>query len=288
MERLHQLRELAGLIAAVRAQGRAVRIVLRNTDRFGLIHLYFAQGQLIHAEGHGGSPAASLADLETWRQGAIRVDQIDELPAGSGEAPALDAALARALAELEARGVVNPAPPAQMPHAFPRAHGPGPGVAGVAGLPALDPGAGAAGPDGWAQSSAGQPVHQGEEDRLTDPQWQLLAIAVRQVTEHASQILGGQVTDELLREALAQSAQRSDFLSGIEVDETGWLRAREAGYATRFSKFEGAEATAALLTSFEARCAQLMGSRRARQLIATAVAPLRPSLQQIGIAIAAD
>lgn len=285
MERVHQLTELASLIAMVRAQQRVVRLVLRNTDRFGLIHLYFAQGHLIHVEGHSSSPAASLLDLGTWRQGAIRVDRIEALPPGPGNAPELEAALAHAVAELEARGAVYPAPPARAPYNYQREGGPAPGIAGVAGLPALEPVAAA---KGIAAHRAGQPGRNGREDRLTDPQWQLLAIAVRQVTEHAGQILGDQVADELLREALAWSAQRSVFLSGIEVDETGWLRAREAGYATRYSTFDGAEAIAALLTDFEARCAQLVGVRRAQRLIAAAVAPLRPSLEQIGIAIAAD
>ena len=290
MERVHQLTELASLIAMVRAQQRVVRLVLRNTDRFGLIHLYFAQGHLIHVEGHSSSPAASLLDLGTWRQGAIRVDRIEALPPGPGNAPELEAALARVVAELEARGAVYPAPPARALYNFQREGGPAPGIAGIAGiagLPALEPVAGAAA-KGIAAHRAGQSGRNRRENRLTDPQWQLLAIAVRQVTEHAGRLLGDQVADELLREALAQSARRSVFLSGIEVDETGWLRAREAGYATRYSTFDGAEAIAALLTDFEARCAQLVGVRRAQRLIAAAVAPLRPSLEQIGIAITAD
>jgi hypothetical protein len=288
MERAHRLTELASLVAMVRAQRRVVRLVLRNTDRFGLIHLYFAQGHLIHVEGHSSSPAASLLDLGTWRQGAIRIDQIDALLPGPSDASELEMALARALAELEARGAIYPAPPARAPRTIQYDGVPAPDTAGVAGLPALEPAMGAAMPQGAAADQIGQLVRNRQGDRLTDPQWQLLAIAVRQVTEHAGQMLGDQIADELLREALAQSAQRNAFLSEIEVDETGWLRAREAGYATRYATFDGAEAIAALLTNFEARCAQLIGAHRARRLIATAVAPLRPSLEQIGIAITAD
>jgi hypothetical protein len=286
MERVHQLTELAGLIAAVRAQQRVVRLVLRNTDRFGLIHLYFARGQLFDVEGHAGSPTASLSDLATWRHGAIRVDAIDTLPPGAANVADLEAALRRALTEMEARGAIYAAPPARPPREYQSASALPPGIA-AAGLPPLAP-VGQPASDGFARSQPNALTLTPHGDRLTDPQWQLLTIAVRQVTELAGQALGDQVAEGLLRQALAQSTLINAFLTGVEVDETGWLRAREAGYPARFATFDAAEATATLLTSFEALCAQLLGTRRAQQLVATAVAPLRPSLAQIGIAIATE
>lgn len=111
MEHAHQLSALAGLIAALRAQGRTVRLALHNTERFGLIHLYFAQGRLIRVEGHAGDPARNLLDLATWRHGAVRVDYVEPPSADAASPAALEAELSETIDELERRGVVYPAPP---------------------------------------------------------------------------------------------------------------------------------------------------------------------------------
>jgi hypothetical protein len=287
MEHAHQLSALAGLIAALRAQQRTVRLALHNTERFGLIHLYFAQGRLIRVDGHAGDPARNLLDLATWRQGAVRVDQVEPPAADAASPAALEAELHQAIAELERRGVVYPAPPSV--HAAPRwAPSRGPSASsGVDGLPPLPeqdaPDAGFVPPaaEPWPEPDA-------RADRLTDPQWQLLALAVHQVTERAGQLLGGAIAESMMRHALAQLAKDSAFLAGLELDNTGWLRAREAGFTARFATFDVVEAVAALLSQVELRAAGVIGPQRAQQLVAQALAPFRASLEQIGLAVRAS
>src|SRR5258706_13216319 len=82
MEHGHPLARLAAFVAAARARGRPTRLVLRNTERFGLVHLYFRNGHLDHVEGHLNTPLNSLVDLATWQLGVIRQDEI-----GSGLPP---------------------------------------------------------------------------------------------------------------------------------------------------------------------------------------------------------
>lgn len=297
MEQTHHLSELTGLIAAIRAQGRTVRVVVRNVDRLGLLHLYFAAGRLSHVEGHAESPVMALRDLATWFHGAVRLDAV-AAPAPPGpDATPLDGYLDLALKELEMRGVVYPAPPSVVPHA-PRMPNPSGPPRGALGLPPLVAPAGAprqtarplansgpmrAAPMAPLTSSAPAP-----DDQLSDPQWHLLALAVRQITEHIGQMLGVRVADNLLRQAVAQTAPRNTFLAGLDVDDTGWLRARHEGFTGRFARHAAAEAIADLLTTYEAACANLLGAQRVQEVFAAAVAPLRASLAQIGLTISGE
>src|SRR5258705_13256882 len=82
MEHGHPLARLAAFVAAARARGRPTRLVLRNTERFGLVPLYFRYGHLDHVEGHLNTPLNSLVDLATWHLAVIRQDEI-----GSGLPP---------------------------------------------------------------------------------------------------------------------------------------------------------------------------------------------------------
>lgn len=294
----HHLSELSGLVAAFRAQGRTVRLVVRNVDRLGLLHLYFGAGRLVHVEGHAGSPAMALRDLATWFHGAIRLDGVAAPASPAGGAEALEGYLDLALKELEMRGVVYPAPPSVVQPSSPRmptTSGPPRGARGLpplkgptggprmTGRPATNSGPMPAAPMGQAQENLST-----SEDRLTSPQWHLLALAVRQITEQIGQVIGPPMSDGLLHQALAQAAARNAFLAGLDVDQTGWLHTRQDGFAERFSRYTAAEAIADLLTAFEADCATLLGADRVREMIATAVAPLRASLAQVGLSISED
>jgi hypothetical protein len=303
MERTHQLYHLAGLIASLRARGQATRVVVRNTERFGLIHLYFEQGCLVQVTGHAGSPVRNMEDLSTWHQGAVRIDRARPSPGILAASAELEPLLSQALDQLQRRGVVHPAPPA-VSQRVPRGARPpaedaaplaarsplGPrGALGAGGLPPL----GAVGqelpplPALADDMPAGPavPARPSGSNQLTDPQWQLLALVVRQITVHAGQLLGIQVAEGLLRQALALTSAHSAFLGPLEVDTTGWLHARDPGFVTHFATFDAAEAVAVLLATYEALCAGLLGERDAQQLIASATAPFRTSLEQIGIAI---
>src|SRR5262249_18614403 len=106
MEHGYPLSRLPALVAAARAQTAPTRLLLRNSDRFGVLHLYFSGGQLVAAEGHRDTPYHSLADLATWRNGVIRRDTVETVPAGEPDAR-LEALFAHVLHELSARGVVG-------------------------------------------------------------------------------------------------------------------------------------------------------------------------------------
>lgn len=335
MEQTHHLSELTGIVAAVRAQGRTVRIVVRNVDRLGLLHLYFAAGRLAHVEGHAGNASLALRDLATWYHGAVRLDAVASPVAPGADTMALDGYLDLALKELEMRGVVYPAPPSVMPGAARMPNPSGPPY-GARGLPPLNaavapPGSAPGGVAGVGPTGrASDPRHAATRldggggsrrtippapmpppvtptmpppvtpmpppvmptagngaltDQLTDPQWHLLALVVRQITEHVGQLLGVRMADGLLRQSLAQVSAKSAFLAGLDVDETGWLRAPQEGFTGRFSRYAAAEGIAELLTTFEVACAQLLGAQRVQEIFAMAAAPLRASLGQIGLTI---
>jgi hypothetical protein len=306
----HHLTELSGLVAAIRVQGRTVRLVVRNVDRLGLLHLYFARGHLVHVEGHAGTPVMALRDLATWFHGAIRLDATAAPAAAGMDVDALDGALDLALRELEMRGVIYPAPPALpgTPFRMPNPSGPSRGTHGLPPLGAPDPYA----PPGNATVGPSRSLPTGlpsfmpsppppsappgpwpggapaaDDQALTDPQWNLLALAVRQITEHIGQAVGGRMADTLLLQALERAAARDTFLAGLEMDESGWLRARQGDFTTRFPRHVAAEAIANLLTTYEASCATLLGAPHVQEIFAVALTPLRASLAQIGLTFSA-
>ena len=286
MEHGHPLARLAAFVAAARARGRPTRLVLRNTERFGLVHLYFRNGHLDHVEGHLNTPLNSLVDLATWQLGVIRQDEV-----GSGLPPSpvdrtLETALTDVLRQLEARGVVQPAPPARVwhngqpgPRSMPTAEMPP--LASAKSLPPLTVASDAPlvpAPHSLPAAPAA--------DAMTIPQWQLLALVVHQVVERASELVGADMAAALLRSSLAHVARSAPVLRDVEVDSSVWLKATDETAILRSSMFDVAEAVASLLTNFEVRCASLMGAERAQAMVVSAAAPFRASLSQIGLDVA--
>lgn len=302
MDRTYQLSELPGLVAMVRMRGQAVRLVLRNSDRFGLVHLYFSQGHVVHVAGHAGSPAAALGDLVTWDHAAIRIDDAGPALGPQSNAADLEPMVSRALEELLRRGVAHPAPPvvAGAPRTgaispMPTGYVPSAGRrqrAYTSGPSPARPGGFDHGADTRETSAHRAPrpasamgSHTLAAGHLSEPQWQLLGLIVHQIVEQAGHLLGPQMVDTALREALARQGGHNRLLARLDFDHDGWLQVSPPGSATMFTTEEIAAGMAGLLTDFEARCAEVLGAHRAKQLIATAAAPFRASLEQIGIVI---
>src|SRR5258706_5549074 len=286
MEHGHPLARLAAFVAAARARGRPTRLVVRNTELFGLVHLCFRNGHLDHVEGHLNPPLNSLVDLATWQLGVIRQDEI-----GSGLAAApvdrtLETALTDVLHQLEARGVVQPAPPARVWH-----NGrPGPRSVPTAEVPPLAS-AESLPPLTVASDSPPVPAPRAlpaapAADAMTIPQWQLLALVVHQVVERASELVGADMAASLLRSSLAHVAKSAPVVRDVEIDSSMCLKATDETAILRFSMYDVAEAVASLLTNFEVRCASLVGAERAQEMVASAAAPFRASLSQIGLDVA--
>lgn len=97
------LSRIAVYVAAARARGRPTRLVLRNTERVGVVHLYFQHGHLVSVEGHRGSGLASLADVATWTHGTIRQDDLDNQSIQAEADPVLEEQLAEVVRRVQAR-----------------------------------------------------------------------------------------------------------------------------------------------------------------------------------------
>ena len=123
-------------------------------------------------------------------------------------------------------------------------------------------------------------------DYLGDSQWQLLALVVRQVVDQAGMILGKQAVDGLIRQSLAYGAVKQPPLRILELDATGWLSPLPGQRISSYPLADVADAIATLLTSFENRCASLIGEEDAHRLIVNAARPFSASLAQLGLAIA--
>ncbi|HEV8191614.1 MAG TPA: hypothetical protein VGP82_09030 [Ktedonobacterales bacterium] len=285
------LSALPAVVKAIRLQSQPARLVLRNTGRVGLVHLYFARGVLVHVEGHRGPGAESLADVATWESGVIRSDALPEPPAAlPGEQ--LEATLATVLHRLEVRGITERSEPSRplLPRVSvtmpPR---PQPGdqrrtsafshvstPSAVPGLPPLPP----------SEDTIIMPSPAASPRALTDPQWQLLSLAVHEVVERATRDMQRTVAEGLLTQTLVALATQRRFLAQLEVDTTGWLRAGNEAAVAAFEASEVVEAVAALLAEFERRCAVIVGVVRARQILVEGCLPFRAPLAQIGLDVA--
>ena len=284
MEQDLPLSSLAKIVAATRARGLLSRLVVRNLERFGLVHLYFERGRLAHVEGHLGDPLRSLADLSGWVNGTIRQDSVAFADKTMVLDSRLDLSLDHALRALMARGVVEPASPlpATGPLSVPgRGSWPaagGPDSIGTGGLPPLSG-------SGSAEQRQTNPSATGlaQRERLTPPQWQLVALVIRQMVERMGQLIGPEMAESLLRQALTLSARSNPVLHDLEVESFGWLKeTHEAAMSARAAE-DVAEAVAALVTNFEFRCASLMGKEQAHHIIASTADPFRTALAQIGL-----
>lgn len=299
MEHSNQLPRLPADIAAIRSQNQTVRLVLRNTERFGVIHLYFERGRLVQVQGHKENPIKSFADLATWNQGALRQDEVSTGMDNAGINPLLDQALDSTLQQLESRGVVQPLPAARRATGFQAQDS----AYALAPSPAASPpyALGNEGQHHWPSPLAGpeMPPHELFTDMptmpissanpgeyLADSQWQLLALVVRQVVDQAGTIIGKDTVDSLIRQSLAYGAVKQPPLRILELDTTGWLSPLPGQRISAYPLADVADAVATLLTSFENRCASLIGPEDAHRLIVNAARPFSASLAQLGLAIA--
>jgi hypothetical protein len=301
MEQPSPLSRLSVDTAAIRTQRQTLRLVLRNTERFGLIHLYFERGRLVQVQGHKDTYVKTLADLATWTEGTIRHDDLSsglERMDKAGSNPALEEALDGTMQQLESRGVVAPAPvarpttPYQAPpppaYVLPPAHQlpPYPGE--------TDQQHSWPSPPGHLEPPAHElfsdmqtmPIASANpSDYLVDSQWQLLALVVRQVVEQAGALLGKETADGFIRQSLAYGAVKRPPLRILEMDATGWLSPLPGQHISAYPLADVADAVALLLTSFESRCASVIGEVDAHRLIANAARPFSASLAQLGLAI---
>src|SRR5262249_55843904 len=107
MKHGYPLSRLSALVAAARVRTAPMRLSLRNSERFGVLHLYFSGGRLVAVEGHHDTPLNSLAALATWQNGVIRRDEVETAPASEPD-PRLETLFAHVLHELVVRGVLTP------------------------------------------------------------------------------------------------------------------------------------------------------------------------------------
>lgn len=313
MEQDYPLARLAELVSGALSQNAPMRLVLRNTERLGIVHLYFDAGQLRRVEGHRTPAAGLLADLATWTAGTIRVDAMPQHIDGADGAGGaqeqqasqqLSTSLAEALHSLQQRRVVAYAPSPRLlgaPTATSQASQPSrvtplpmwqqsaPGhLGGPTPLPRTPLGGGDPSQPSIPPSSPAPRLgasSQATDERLTAPQWQLIALVVRQVVEQAGQRIGLAAAENVLHEALAHTGRTRALLRTLDIDATGWLVAPRDLPISSYGMFEVVDSIAALLTSFELRVAALVGETQARRIVVTATAPFRASLAQIGLDI---
>lgn len=286
MEQDLPLSSLARLVASVRTRGLMSRLAVRNLERFGLVHLYFEHGRLTYVEGHLADPVRSIFELGTWQNGTVRQDSAAYTGKTMVMDPRLDGALDSALRSLVARGIVERASPPPAASA-PSSAAPGrpwptsvpeSNSIGTGGLPPLSrAGTSEIALPGQAATELAQ------RESLTTPQWQLVALVIRQMVERMGQLIGAEMAVTLLHQSLVLSSRSNPLLHELEVEPSGWLKETQEAVMTTQEAEKVAEAVAALVTNFELRCASLVGKEEAHHVIASSAEPFRAALAQMGL-----
>ena len=67
--------DLTRIVITIRRARAFGRLTLRNSDRVGIVHLYFHSGNLVHIVGSSGNAEATLHDLMSWTHAVIRFER---------------------------------------------------------------------------------------------------------------------------------------------------------------------------------------------------------------------
>src|SRR5262249_17038667 len=80
------------------------------------------------------------------------------------------------------------------------------------------------------------------EEQLAAPQWQLIALTVRQVLAQVGAIAGAAPAMRMFNQALMHTARAKPMLAVVTLDPSGWLVPQPADAMTHYSRFAVADA----------------------------------------------
>jgi hypothetical protein len=237
--------DLTRIVAAIRHTRAFGRLTLRNSDRVGVIHLYFHSGRLAHVVGSSGDAEAALEDLRRWTHAAVRFERsantIKETATDE-----LERSFDALLLHLQQLGLAAAVTPPRV-------------VEG----------------DVVSRTTG--------EQLLTPQEWCLLIEGTRRVSLAVAHLIGPREALKVLRDILDDCSAAFPAFSTLQIASSGHLQITDTSQLDRMPREQLLEGFNALLATCQYFCAPIIGEADAHKLMIQAMGDLCTSLISLGV-----
>lgn len=220
------------------------RLTLRNSDRVGVVHLYFHSGNLVHIVGSSGDAESTLRDLQHWTHAALRFER-----GATSTNTMLTNAQAHNFDELllhfQRLGLVA---------------APAPRVV-----------------EGGVVSTS-----QGEQ-LLTPQEWRVLIEGIRRVSLAVARLIGPRETLKVLRDILDDCSAAFPAFATLQIASTGYLQITDRSQFDRMPRKELLEGFNALIATCQYFCAPIIGEVEAHKLIIQGLGDICTAMITLGV-----
>jgi hypothetical protein len=220
------------------------RLTLRNSDRVGVVHLYFHSGNLVHIVGSSGDAESTLRDLQGWTHATVRFERgsistnatITNMQASSFD---------ELLMHFQRLGLVA----TPMPRVV------------EGGVVSTSPG----------------------EQLLTPPEWHILIEGTRRVSLAVAHLIGPREALKVLRDILDDCSTAFPAFATLQIASTGYLQVTDRSQLDRMPRKELLEGFNALIATCQYFCAPIIGEVEAHKLIIQGLGDICTAMITLGV-----
>ncbi len=239
--------DLTRIVATIRRSRAFGRLTLRNSDRVGIVHLYFHSGNLVHLVGSSGNTAATLRDLYHWTHATVRFER-GATPANATITATEIQNFEEILLHFQRIGLVASATP------------PPPRVV------------------------EGDVVSKTPGEQLLTPQeWRVLIEGTRRVSLAVAHLIGPREALKVLRDILDDCSAAFPAFATLQIASTGYLQITDTSQLDRMPRKELLEGFNALIATCQYFCVPIIGEVEAHKLIIQGMGDICTAMISLGV-----
>ncbi|HVU67798.1 MAG TPA: DUF4388 domain-containing protein [Ktedonobacteraceae bacterium] len=237
--------DLTRIVMTIRRSRAFGRLTLRNSDRVGIVHLYFHGGNLVHIVGSSGDAEATLRDLSHWTHAAVRFER-GATSTSTTVTPRQVQSFDELLLHLQQLGLTATPPTPRV-------------VEG--GVVSTTPG----------------------EQLLTPQEWRLLIEGTRRVSLAVAHLIGPREALKVLRDILDDCSAAFPAFITLQIANTGYLQITDTSQLDRMPREELLEGFSALISTCQYFCAPIIGEVEAHKLIIQSLGNICTAMITLGV-----
>jgi hypothetical protein len=243
------LGDLAHIVRHVQQVRAFGRLSLRNTERLGIMHIYYRAGKLAHMVGNRGDAKVLLGELQLWKRGSVRFERgvtTREVTLNEEHEQLFE----NVLLQLYQQGVVATSPKTDVPRVI----------------------------EGNLLAS-GDDVKQ-----LIAPwEWQILVEGTRRVSLAVAHLVGSREALSVLQDILDDCSSAFPAFASLKISPNGYLQIVDRSHLDRLSRTELLEGFTAIIATCQYFCSPMIGEQEAHRLIIQALQDIGPMLVNLGV-----
>ncbi len=233
------------MVASIRHSRAFGRLTLRNSDRLGVVHLYFHGGKLVHIVSSSGDAEATLRDLQGWTHAVLRFER-GATATGAIFTAEQEHNFDRVLLHFQKLGLVEASTVARV----------------------VD----------------GDVVSKTLGERLLTPhEWRILIEGTHRVSLAVAHLIGPREALRVLRDMLNNCSVTFPAFATLRIASSGHLQITDTSHLDRTPRTELLAGFHALFATCQQFCSPLIGERDAHRLIIQALGDLSTSLISLGV-----